>query len=585
MKRGSQKKRFGKKRKVFKKSSSKFGIYGILAFFLFLGLFSESVRTVPAGAFSELPLDSNLKIENLNSQLIEKKVLNASYIESSKIEYKVKKDEIIKTNQIKFFDEPKNLENNKTITIAKTPDIAIKNTEESFTIENKIKNKVLDVPKIEKTIKLAETSATTITVNGEEKVIPGTMDKNITYMQILQKPNDLELNLKYAQQQGKMGNYKQTIATLERLNMIYPDNIEIKLYLLSVLVQADSPNKALGVIEDIKANPDATTEDLETVSEIEQEMKDRRAPKLWYVMAEVSSGGVQSNNVNSVSKTRRQYSSGEISSFNSAMFDRTYTNAMSLTAIRSIGEASSFTINASFSDARQNVGTSDTADGYGLMLGYDTTIGNQSLSPYLMLGKTDYQYDADSFSLMAGLSGSFMAGERSTIGYGYTYSESKGNENSSGSTANETNAVGHSVSLEHGFMLSDIISTSLGSTLSISEAKVGTNDFVTYDYSARINLALPWSYISIGNGLSFNDYVHADSSTTSEKKRSDVTNTIDFMLIKAVGDFLPSIDPNKNLLMTLSMDRVFSEGNMMNYDYISDSISFNISKSFQLFKD
>ena len=140
MKRGTQKKRFGKKRKVLKKSSSKFGIYGILAFFLFLGLFSESVRTVPAGAFSELPLDSNLKIENLNSQLIEKKVLNASYIESSKIKYKVNKDEIIKTNQIKFFDEPKNLENNKTITIAKTPDIAIKNTEESFAIENKIKN-------------------------------------------------------------------------------------------------------------------------------------------------------------------------------------------------------------------------------------------------------------------------------------------------------------------------------------------------------------------------------------------------------------------------------------------------------------
>ena len=58
-------------------------------------------------------------------------------------------------------------------------------------------------------------------------------EKNITYMQILQKPNDLELNLKYAQQQGKMGNFKQTISTLERLNMLYPDNTEIKLYLLS----------------------------------------------------------------------------------------------------------------------------------------------------------------------------------------------------------------------------------------------------------------------------------------------------------------------------------------------------------------
>ena len=70
-------------------------------------------------------------------------------------------------------------------------------------------------------------------------------EKNITYMQILQKPNDLELNIKYAQQQGKMGNFKQTISTLERLNMVYPDNIEIKMYLLSVLVQADSPDKAL----------------------------------------------------------------------------------------------------------------------------------------------------------------------------------------------------------------------------------------------------------------------------------------------------------------------------------------------------
>ena len=68
-------------------------------------------------------------------------------------------------------------------------------------------------------------------------------EKNITYMQILQNPNDLDLNIKYAQQQGKMGNFKQTISTLERLTMLYPDNVEIKLYLLSILVQVDSPEK------------------------------------------------------------------------------------------------------------------------------------------------------------------------------------------------------------------------------------------------------------------------------------------------------------------------------------------------------
>ena len=81
-------------------------------------------------------------------------------------------------------------------------------------------------------------------------------EKNITYMQILQKPNDLDLNLKYAQQQGKMGNFKQTISTLERLTMLYPDNVEIKLYLLSVLVQVDSPEKANTIIEEMKLRKD-----------------------------------------------------------------------------------------------------------------------------------------------------------------------------------------------------------------------------------------------------------------------------------------------------------------------------------------
>ena len=113
-------------------------------------------------------------------------------------------------------------------------------------------------------------------------------EKNITYMQILQKPNDLDLNLKYAQQQGKMGNYKQTISTLERLTMIYPENIEIKLYLLSVLVQVDSPEKATTIIEEMKLRTDLSPEDLETLKEIEEEMSDRE-PSLWNISADTVS--------------------------------------------------------------------------------------------------------------------------------------------------------------------------------------------------------------------------------------------------------------------------------------------------------
>ena len=67
---------------------------------------------------------------------------------------------------------------------------------------------IVNVEELKETIKIAaDTSASTIVIDGEETLIPGSSEKNITYMQILQKPNDLDLNLKYAQQQGKIGNY------------------------------------------------------------------------------------------------------------------------------------------------------------------------------------------------------------------------------------------------------------------------------------------------------------------------------------------------------------------------------------------
>ena len=433
-------------------------------------------------------------------------------------------------------------------------------------------------------IMAADTSGSKIIVNGEEIIIPGSSEKNITYLQILQKPNDLDLNLKYAQQQGKIGNYKQTIATLERLNMIYPDNVEIKLYLLSVLVQADSPNKALTIIEDIKTSEDLTPEDVETINQIETTLKERGAPKLWNFYADISLGGVSNQNVNSVSKTRLQSSADEVIGFNSAKYDKTYSEGLGLTATRSLGENSSLMINASFTDSEQREETADDFESYGLTIALDTYLGNQSLSPYVMISKTDYQDDADGFSLMQGIGGSFSVGDQNSFSYGYSFSDSKNNKNSTDTTANETNAKGHGLSLGHDYVFNEIISSSTGLGFSTSEAKVGTNDFETYDLNFRLNFALPLGYISVGNGLSFNDYKNVDTSINSNRIRSDVTNTFDLMFTKAIGDFFPTIDPDKSLFISFSYEKIFSEANIINYDYISDSFAVSLSKSFHLNK-
>ncbi len=387
-------------------------------------------------------------------------------------------------------------------------------------------------------------------------------EKNITYMQILQDPNNLDLNLKYAQQQGKVGNFKQTISTLERMNMLYPDNVEIKLYLLSVLVQVDSPEKANTIIDDI--------------------LKDRE-PSLWNFTADVGFGATFSNNVNSVSKTRLKYDENSIAAFTSPKHDRTESASIGISATRPIGEESSLLLNFAHTTSNQYQEADDDFQSYGLTIGLDTTLGNQSLSPYIIMSKTDAQHDADSFSLMLGVGGFFTAGERHSFSYGYSYSDSKANQNSEDTTADETNAIGHGYTFGYDLILTPIISSSLSLGYSDSDAKVDAgNDYETYEFGVGFNFAFPWAYIAWSASTSFNDYKVADTSVDSTKLRSDHATTTDIMITKAIGDIFPIIDPNRSLFINLSYEKTFSEANIMNYDYLADSFALSFSKGLKL---
>ena len=54
------------------------------------------------------------------------------------------------------------------------------------------------------------------------------------------------------------------------------------------------------------------------------------------------------------------------------------------------------------------------------------------------------------------------------------------------------------------------------------------------------------------------------------------------MLTKAVGDIFPAIDPNRSLFINMSYEKLISEGNILNYDYVTDSFSLSFSKSTRL---
>ena len=409
-------------------------------------------------------------------------------------------------------------------------------------------------------------------------------EKNITYLEILEKPNDLDLNLRYAKQQGELGNFKQTISTLERLIIVYPDNVEIKLYLLSVLVQIDSPEKAKTIIEEMKLRKDLESEDLETLQEIEGELKEIE-PSLWTLALDIGLSSVWSNNVNSVSRTRLKMTSDEREEFGSAKYDRTGSGSLGISASRPVGEQSSLLISLSHSTSDQYQELDDDFQSYGLTLGLDTVLGNQNLSPYLIIGKTDYVADADSFSLMYGIGGYFTVGENHSFNYGYSFTDSKANHNSTDNTADDDNAIAHGATLGYDYIINSLISSSIALGVSDTDAKADAgNDAETYDIGLVLNFAFPWAFISVGNSHSFNDYKKEDSSVTSSIIRSDHSMTSDIMITKALGDFFPALDPNRTLFLNLSYEKLISEANILNYDYIADSFAVSFTKSLNINK-
>ena len=99
-------------------------------------------------------------------------------------------------------------------------------------------------------------------------LIPSNLFSEISFNQILEDPTNLDLNLQYLKEQETKGNYKAVIATLERLSDIYSDNLDLKLYLLSISLKIDSKERTKDIIDQIKKSPAITTAIRQRLDEI-----------------------------------------------------------------------------------------------------------------------------------------------------------------------------------------------------------------------------------------------------------------------------------------------------------------------------
>ena len=587
--------------KIEKTVSNKSLLLIVLAIIILLSLVSETTKTIPVGS-SENFKRENLDVPRLNSEEFIQKFLNRYSYQESPSQYDIllqnmnKADNSLIENLINYRE---NLLSNSLDNFFKLKEKVIKKKENTKQIiEEEIKEELVKIAKIEKPISIAPnlSNASKLISNMEEIAKISNPIKNelivkkvTAYGQVMQNPKDLKTNYKFARQQFQAGNVNEGINTLKRMIKMYPNNNKIKFDLIRIYKQIGNTNEPLALINEIQKNPNSTEADLKLAKEFESSFNfvhgEPEEPSKWSLSASISFGLNQDNNVGSVSKTRLQSSDDALSEFGDARFDHTYTSGLGLTAFRFLGERSSLMINTSVGNSDQVQSNSSDYDNYGAVFALDTYFGNQNFAPYLMMSKYENKHSAEMLSYLYGFDVGIPVGKRNKFSYGYSYSNTKYDHNSSYPAIGDYNSFGSSYSLSHNFYKNNIISTSTSLSYSDSDVVVDAgNDLESYELGLSVNFAYPWAYISVGNTLTFTDYKKVDTSINSNILRSDAVNTVDLSLSKAVGDFLPLIDPKKNLVMNISYEKVFSESNIINYDYIDDAISLGISKSISLDK-
>ena len=192
----------------------------------------------------------------------------------------------------------------------------------------------------------------------------------------MKKPNDLKLNLKYAKQQEDLGNYKSVISTLERLTSLYPENIDLKMYYLSISLRIDSVERTIQIIDEIKKSEQLSSEINAEVDIILQNLNNTAQSddkNKWNGYIDISFNHTYHTNINNLSNSGTFYVSDSISNYatNEIENDTLQIQSTRMGAYKRLDDNSSINFNVGFSDTYQNKDKSEEKDLNSFFLNYN----------------------------------------------------------------------------------------------------------------------------------------------------------------------------------------------------------------------
>lgn len=414
----------------------------------------------------------------------------------------------------------------------------------------------------------------------------------ITFQEILENPSDLEMNLKYASEQEALGRYKSTLTTLERLNMLYPVNTDIKLYLISILLKMDSAVKLQLMIETMLQDQNTTKDTRDYIEEILQTIREQSKPEAkWFAYADVNYMQTDHSNIDGISKTGNLFASDNIQSFasDSLRYDKTYSRGSSVTFGKNLSANSAISLTAGLSINTQNKGVLNENDVVSTSVSYSKISGKHMSIPYIFYSRPNERSAADVSTRGIGFNNSYRVDDNNSIAYSASASSSIYNKvaRKESELADDANNDIYTLSVGNNYTFSGVNLISTKFSYLEKDAKADYNAYNGSSFNIGYTRVLPFGTLKLEKTFQRNIYDSRNSFINSTINRKDDIDISKIQLSGKITQLIPFIgkfDPKGLIFYNMNFTEIDSDSTLLNNTAIRQTTSFNIVKRFSLYE-
>ena len=424
----------------------------------------------------------------------------------------------------------------------------------------------------------------------------------ITFNEIIENPSDLKLNLKYAKEQQALGNLKNTIGTLERLNMLYPVNTDIKIYLLSILLKIDSISRLQLAVDTMLQDENTSKEARDYIAKIIKIIKEQKSEEEEkakprnknFAYLDINYMTTDNSNIDGMSKSEKMFRQDEVKRFSpdTMQYDQTYSKGVSLTVGRNLNPTSAISLNLGLSQNTQDKKVKDSTENdlKSATVTYTKILGKHFILPYVYYSSPNYRHDTNDFNTLGfGFANTYNINKDNSISYGVSYSDTNYDSVKRNVAENPQfkNSENYGMNIGYNYSLSDTSLIKAKISYTDKNAHKNYNGYEGVGYDVSFTKLLPIGNLVVSKKFQENNHDEKNTFYHTTINRVDDIRITKFQLTGKVNQLIPffkRFDKKELFFFNVNHVKQDVDFSLLNYSAIRKTTSFNIIKRFSLYE-